>query len=418
VIEAGTEIAQLRRVVVSARGAKALTVILSFGGAAMSLTDQRATRRVFDFDLVLVVTTLATAVVGVVMVYTGSRGTAASVGLSSHYFLDRQILFVFLGIIVMAALASMDYRRIELVGMVIYGLSILGLLAVFAIGHSAQGAGRWINVGPIEVQPSEFAIVGLIVALATFVARRIDGLNWQDLVRMLAMAGLPIVLVMIQPDLGTAIIMAVVLVVMLAVAGLPVRTLILLILGGGLMFFLAIKIGPKIGLLHGYQFSRLTSFLQQDSKKSSIQQSIWNVKESKIAISAGGALGRGIGHGVQTNLGYVPEQQTDFIFSAVGEQLGFVGSTVLLAMLATIAWRVMRSAQLARDTFGRMLCAGIFTFIAYSTVQNAGMAMGIMPVTGVPLPFISYGGSAAICFFATVGIAISVRRHRGRRHAF
>jgi rod shape determining protein RodA len=114
----------------------------------------------------------------------------------------------------------------------------------------------------------------------------------------------------------------------------------------------------------------------------------------------------------------VPEQQTDFIFSAVGEQLGFVGSTVLLAMLATIAWRVMRSAQLARDTFGRMLCAGIFTFIAYSTVQNAGMAMGIMPVTGVPLPFISYGGSAAICFFAAVGIAISVRRHRGRRHAF
>jgi rod shape determining protein RodA len=386
--------------------------------AAISLTEPRTSRRVADFDLVLVLTVLATAVLGVVMVYTGSRATAASAGLSSHYFLDRQVLFVFLGIGVMAAMAMIDYRRIELVGMVIYGLSIAGLLGVFLIGHSAQGAGRWINLGPIEVQPSEFAILGLIVAIATFVARRIDGLSWHDLVRMLAMAGLPIVLVMIQPDLGTAIIMAIVLVVMLSVAGLPVRTLILLSLGAGLMFFLAIKIGPKIGLLHGYQFSRLGSFLQQDSKKPSIQQSIWNVRQSKIAIAAGGAFGKGIGHGVQTNLGYVPEQQTDFIFSAVGEQLGFFGSTIVLAMLGTIAWRVMRSAQLARDTFGRMLCAGIFAFIAYSTFQNAGMAMGIMPVTGVPLPFISYGGSAAICFFAVVGISISVRRHRGRRHGF
>jgi rod shape determining protein RodA len=386
--------------------------------AAISLSDSRTTRRVADFDLALVVTTVATAILGIVMVYTGSRGTAASVGLSSHYFLDRQILFVFLGVGVMAVLASIDYRRIELVGMVIYGLSIAGLLGVFLIGHSAQGAGRWINVGPIEVQPSEFAIVGLIVALSTFVARRIDGLSWQDLARMLAMAGLPIVLVMIQPDLGTAIIMAVILVVMLAVAGLPVRTLLLLMVGAGITFFLAIKIGPRVGLLHGYQFSRLGSFLQQDSHLRSIQHSIYNVVQSKIAISNGGAFGRGIGHGVQTNLGYVPEQQTDFIFSAVGEQLGFFGSTLVLLMLGTIAWRVMRAAQLARDTFGRMLCAGIFAFIAYSTFQNAGMAMGIMPVTGVPLPFISYGGSATLCFFAVVGIALSVRRHKGRRHAF
>jgi len=384
----------------------------------MSLSGPRATRRVADFDLVLVVTTLATAVLGVVMVYTGSRSTAASAGLSPHYFLNRQVFFVFLGVIVMVALAAMDYRRLELVGMVIYGLSIAGLLGVFVIGHSAQGAGRWINVGPIEVQPSEFAILGLIIALATFVARRIDGLTWRDLLRMLVMAGVPILLVLKQPDLGTAIIMVIILVVMLAVAGLPVRTLFLLSIGAAVMFFLAIKIGPKIGLLHGYQFSRLGSFLDQNSKNASIQGSIWNVQQSKLAIGHGGAFGTGLGHGVQTNGGYVPEQQTDFIFSAVGEQLGFFGSTLVLAMLGMIAWRVMRNAQLARDTFGRMLCAGVFTFIAYSTFQNAGMAMGIMPVAGVPLPFISYGGSAAICFFAAVGISISVRRHRGRRHAF
>jgi rod shape determining protein RodA len=384
--------------------------------AAISLGEPRAARRVGDIDVTLLVATLATAVVGVVMVYTGSRATAASVGLSTHYFLNRQALFVFLGIGVMAALAALDYRRLELVGMVIYGLSIAGLLGVFVIGHSAQGAGRWINVGPIEVQPSEFAIVGLIIALATFVARRNDGLNWRDLFRMLVMAAIPVVLVMKQPDLGTAIIMAVVLVVMLAVAGLPVRTLILLALGAGIVLFLFVKVGPKIGLFHDYQFSRLTSFLQQNStsKNPTIQQSIWNVQQSKLAIGAGGVHGQGLFHGSQTNNGYVPEQQTDFIFSAVGEQLGFIGSTLLLGMLGVIAWRLMRIAQLARDTFGRMLCAGAFAFIAFSTFQNAGMAMGIMPVAGVPLPFVSYGGSAALCSFAVIGIALSVRRHRGR----
>jgi rod shape determining protein RodA len=384
--------------------------------AAISLGEPRSARSLGDIDVPLLVATLATAVVGVVMVYTGSRAEAASAGLSTHYFLDRQALFVVLGVAVMAALAALDYRRLELVGMVIYGLSVAGLLAVFVIGHSAQGAGRWINVGPIEVQPSEFAIVGLIVALATFVARRNDGLTWRDLFRMLAMAIVPVVLVMKQPDLGTAIIMAVVLVVMLAVAGLPLRTLILLALGAGIALFLLVKIGPKIGLFHDYQFSRLTSFLQQNSKSKNptIQQSIWNVQQSKLAIGAGGVHGQGLFHGSQTNNGYVPEQQTDFIFSAVGEQLGFIGSTLLLAMLGVIAWRLMRIAQLARDTFGRMLCAGAFAFVAFSTFQNAGMAMGIMPVAGVPLPFVSYGGSAALCFFAVIGIALSVRRHRGR----
>ncbi len=367
-----------------------------------------------DFDLTLVLTTLVVAIIGVVMVYTGSRGTAAAAGLSSHYFLDRQALFTFFGIVVMIVLAAIDYRRIELVGMVVYGLSVAGLLAIFVIGHSALGAGRWISLGPVQIQPSEFAIVGLIVGLATFVARRNDGLNWRDVIRMLLMAAVPTLLVMKQPDLGTAVIMAVVLVVMLAVAGLPVRTLILLAIGAALALLLAFTIGPKLGLFHSYQLSRLTSFLQQNSKKASIQSSIWNVQQSKLAIGAGGVKGQGLFHGVQTNNGYVPEQQTDFIFSAVGEQLGFVGSTLLLAMLATISWRLLRGAQLARDTFGRLLCAGAFAFIAYSTVQNAGMSMGIMPVAGVPLPFVSYGGSATLCFFAIVGIAVSVRRNRGR----
>jgi rod shape determining protein RodA len=387
--------------------------------AAISFPEPRSARRtagrIGDLDVILLVTTLATAVLGVVMVYSGSRGEAAAAGLSPHYFLERQAIFVVFGAVVMAALAALDYRRLELVGMAIYGLSVAGLLAVFVVGHHAQGAGRWISFGPFEVQPSEFAILGLIVALATFVARRIDGLSWRDLLKMLAMAAVPMVLVVAQPDLGTAIIMAVVLVIMLAVAGLPVRTLVLLALGAALLLVAMAVIGRKIGLLHGYQFSRLGSFLQQDSKKPSIQQSIWNVSQSKLAIGNGGVHGQGLFHGFQTNNGYVPEQQTDFIFSAVAEQLGFLGSTLLLVMLGIISWRLLRAAQLARDTFGRLLCGGAFAFVAFSTFQNAGMAMGIMPVAGVPLPFVSYGGSAALCFFAVIGIALSVRRNRGRR---
>jgi rod shape determining protein RodA len=194
-----------------------------------------------------------------------------------------------------------------------------------------------------------------------------------------------------------------------------VRTLVLLALGAALLLVAMAVIGRKIGLLHGYQFSRLGSFLQQDSNKPSIQQSIWNVSQSKLAIGNGGVHGQGLFHGFQTNNGYVPEQQTDFIFSAVAEQLGFLGSTLLLVMLGIICWRLLRAAQLARDTFGRLLCGGAFAFVAFSTFQNAGMAMGIMPVAGVPLPFVSYGGSAALCFFAVIGIALSVRRNRGRR---
>ncbi len=380
----------------------------------MSLAEPRTVRRLGDLDLTLLGTTLLTAVVGVVMVYSGSRGTAAAAGLSPHYFMERQALFVFLGIVVMGILATMDYRRLELFGMVIYGLSLAGLLGVFVIGHHAQGAGRWISLGPIEIQPSEFAIVGEIIALATFVARRTDGLNWRDLFRMLVMAAVPTLLVMVQPDLGTAIILVVVLVIMLAVAGLPVRTLLLLAVAAAAALFVVAVVGRKIGLLHGYQFSRLGSFLQQDSKKASVQQSIWNVKQSKLAIAAGGLHGQGLFNGSQTNFGYVPEQQTDFIFSAVGEQLGFIGSTLLLGMLAVISWRLLRAAQLSRDTFGRLLCGGAFAFIAFSTFENAGMAMGIMPVAGVPLPFVSYGGSAVLCFFIVVGIALSVRRLRGR----
>ena len=360
-----------------------------------------------NFDFVLAAVTVAVALVGVVMVYTATRGSLLAQGEDPKSYLKKQALFVVLGIIGMVIVALFDYRRLEPLAMVLYWLIVLALLGVYVVGSSAQGAARWFTIGPIQLQPSEFAVVAVILAIASYCDKRDDtGLAWRDVFRLLLLAAIPIALVMGQPDLGTAIIMLIVLLVMLAVAGLPMRILIMLLLGVVLVFILAIE----SGILHHYQIARLTTFLNPNKPSSSkfVQYAEYNLQQSKDAIGSGGAFGTGIGHGVQTNGGYVPEQQTDFIFSAVGEQVGFVGATALLAMLGFIAWRILRAAGRSRDVFGRLVCAGLFTFLAFSVFQNAGMTMGIMPITGIPLPFVSYGGTAVLAFFMCVGLALSV----------
>ncbi len=180
---------------------------------------------------------------------------------------------------------------------------------------------------------------------------------------------------------------------------------------------LVVLVAVESGLLHHYQIARLTAFLNPSTHSNNpyVQSAIYNKQQAMNAIGSGGLFGSGIGHGAQTNLGYVPEQQTDFIFTAVGEQLGFVGAVGVLSLLGVIAWRVLHAAVVSRDTFGRLICAGLFAFIAFSVFQNAGMTMGIMPITGIPLPFVSYGGTAVLVFFGAVGLALSVgarRRHR------
>jgi rod shape determining protein RodA len=363
------------------------------------------------FDIVLAVATVLVALVGVVMVYTATRGSLLAAGEDPKAYLKKQALFVFLGIIVMVAVALFDYRRLEPLAMVLYVLIVLALLAVYVVGSHVQGSERWFTVGPMQLQPSEFAVLAVILAVASYCDKRMDeGLAWRDVFRLLILAAIPIVLVMGQPDLGTAMIMLIVLLVMLAVAGLPIRILVMLMVGVVLVALFAVE----TGILHHYQIARLTSFLNPGSTSSNsyVQSAIYNLQEAKNAIGSGGVLGAGIGHGAQTNLGYVPEQQTDFIFTAVGEQLGFIGAVGLLSMLGVIAWRLLRAAGSSRDVFGRLVCTGLFTFVAFSVFQNAGMTMGIMPITGIPLPLVSYGGTAVLCFFTAVGLALSVGARR------
>ncbi len=363
-------------------------------------------------DVLLVFSTLVMAVLGVVMVYSATRAKLIAAGVDPHYYLKRQAVFAVIGLIVMAVVTLIDYHRLEEWSVVIYGAVVFGLLAVLSpFGHHALGAQRWFSLGPFQLQPSAFASLALIVATAVYCARHQGNLELKRIGVLLLMAAVPILLVIKQPDLGTGIIMSVILITILVVSGAKLRYLALLgVLAVGGVFLVV-----HLGLLQRYQIDRLTGFLHQSQQTNGQSQpSSYNLEQSKIAISDGGVHGKGLFHGSQTNLAYVPEQQTDFIFTAVGEQLGFIGTASVLALFGLMVWRMLRAAQLARDHLGRLLCAGAFGLIAFSVFQNAGMTMGIMPITGIPLPFMSYGGSATIAFFAAMGIVLNVGMRRFR----
>jgi rod shape determining protein RodA len=363
---------------------------------------------VLRVDVVLGLTTLIVAAIGVVIVYSSTRTLAVLEGLSPHYYLDHQAAYVLAGALAMVVLAVVDYHWLEHASAVLYIGVLLALLVTFSpVGSSALGATRWIEVGPVQIQPSAFAIPVLIVTVATFCARRPEGLERTDLIKVLALAAVPILLVVKQPDLASGIVMSVVLLVMLVVAGIPNRYLVLLLASAVIGGFAIVH----LGFLQSYQLDRLTSFLNQGKD---LKGSTYNVHQSVAAIGSGGFWGKGLLHGSQTNLQYVPSQPTDFIFSAVGEQLGFVGSASVILLLAIVSWRMLRAAQTSYDAFGRLLAVGGFAFIAFSAFENAGMSMGIMPVAGIPLPFLSYGGSAIVAFFCAVGMGLSVHLHQKR----
>jgi rod shape determining protein RodA len=371
---------------------------VTYAPATLATRSRRITTRA---DPVLVVTSFILACVGAVMIYSATRDNLALNGEDPRYYLKRQAAFIAVGVLGMAGVVLLDYRRLEQVSTLLYVGTLVALVAVFVVGRHALGSQRWFPLGPLQLQPSEFATLVLIIAIATYCARRPEGLDFRDLVRMVLLAVVPILLIIKQPDLGTAIVMTVVLLVMLAVAGMPGRYLILLIAGAVIVVVVALK----LGLLQAYQIQRLTSFISPNGASA---QATYNVTQAKDAIAVGGIFGKGLFHGLSTNLAYVPEQQTDFIFSAVGEQVGFVGAGVLLLLYGVVAWRILRTAQLAKDAFGRLICAGVFALLVFSVFENVGMNMGIMPVAGIPLPFLSYGGSAMIAFFMAIGLVSSV----------
>ena len=354
---------------------------------------------------------IALGVTGVLMIYSATRQALVSAGYNPQYYLERQSLFVVIGIAVMYGISLIDYRRFEMVATPLYIAGILGLIGVFFLGSSALGAQRWFNLGLFQVQPSEFTVLFVIVAVATYCERRPEGLKLYDVWRLLLMAALPMGMIALQPDLGTAIIIVFSVSAMLIVAGVPPRFMSALAVVGAIGIVLA----AYFSVLQKYQIDRFVSFLNQSSSSANaqLQALLYEVNNAKSAIGSGGLHGAGFFQGLQTILGYVPEQRTDFIFTAIGEQLGFIGSVLIVSLLGFVAYRMFRIGRNAKDTMGRVMVLGIFIFFAFSCFENIGMTMGIMPVTGIPLPLLSYGGSAAIVFFAAGGVVLSVSRRSG-----
>ncbi len=360
-----------------------------------------------DLDPFLIGATLMISALSLFMIYSSTHERLRSEGVDEFYFVKRQGAAIFVGLVVLAVLLAIDYRKLRDFSALAYIVTVVLLLIVLSpIGSSARGSQAWFQLpGGFQFQPSEIAKFGIIIAVAGYANEHRGEMNPWRLTVTIGLAAVPLGLVMIQPDLGTAMVLGLVVIALLAVAGASIRHLLVLALLS-LTFVVAIV---NVGVLRQYQVDRLTSFVNQGGDK---RNTTYNTDQSKIAIGTGGVTGRGFGNGPQTGGGFVPEQHTDFIFTAVGEELGFIGAATLLALFAVVIWRTWRAALLARDFFGTLVCVGVLAMFSFQIFENIGMTMGIMPVTGIPLPFMSYGGSSTLTDFACIALVANVSMRR------
>jgi rod shape determining protein RodA len=356
-------------------------------------------------DVVLLGSVLAVAALGCLMVFSSTRGRNPDS--FDTYFLQRQLVFVTAGAVLMVLTTLVDYRRYREVVPVVYGGAVaLLVLVISPVGSERKGAQRWFDLGGFQLQPAEIAKIAVIVSLAAVLAHFGQELDLRRLALALAVPGVPFLLFMLQPDLGSALVFVAISMGALLIGGARVRHIAVLTVVG------LIGVGAVLssGMLEEYQQCRLTSFLERQDE--SCEGGTYNQDQSQVAIGSGAVFGKGVFQGTQTRLDIVPEQHTDFIFTAVGEELGFAGSATLLALLSIITWRIWRTAQLARDPFGTLICVGVLCLFVFQVFENVGMAMGIMPVTGIPLPFMSYGGSATLSSFILMGLVLNVHMRR------
>jgi rod shape determining protein RodA len=358
-------------------------------------------------DLVLIGCVVAVSALGCLMIFSATRGRNPDDFDTSY--LAKQLLFMAVGAGVMAVVAAVDYRRYrELVPLAYGGIILMLLLVVSGLGSTKKGTQAWFPLGPFQLQPSELAKIVVIVALASVIAHFESDLDLGRLVAILGAVGLPMGLILLQPDLGTALVFVAVTMGMLLVGGAQLRHIVAVTALGALGVFVVLQ----SGMLANYQQCRLTSFLGEQSDDCEARDSAYNADQAQVAIGSGGALGKGPFNGTQTRLDLVPEQHTDFIFTAVGEELGFVGAGTLLSLLGVIAWRIWRTAQMARDPLGTLICVGVLSMFVFQVFENIGMTMGIMPVTGIPLPFMSYGGSSTLTEFIAIGLVLNIHMRR------
>ena len=357
-------------------------------------------------DPVLMATAIGLSIYGLFMVFSASRNIADELAGDPGFFVKKQVVFVMLGVIAMIVAATFDYRLTKVYAPIAYGAILFLLLLVLTpIGDETAGAQRWIDLFGFQFQPSEFAKITMVAALAAYLSE-LREVRLEHVWRAAAIAGGPMALIFLQPDIGTMMVFAASLIALLVIGGAKPRHIAVLLFTA----ILGIVVAFNIGIVKEYQIERLTTFLDRDAADP--LRSGYNLKQSEIAIGSGGLWGLGYREGPQTNLDFVPEQHTDFVFTVVGEELGFVGAIGLLALYGVLIWRGFRTAMLSRDSYGTLLAMGIVAMLGFQIFVNIGMTMGIMPVTGIPLPLVSYGGTAMMTNWLAIGLLMNVHMRR------
>ncbi len=365
------------------------------------------TLRLRDFDPILLLAALARVALGTLLIYSGSLNRFGPPdGLDFSHPVVRQATFASVGLFLALVIARIDYRILGTLSVGLYIASIATLVFVLVVGEAAYGSRRWILVGDTPVQPSEIAKLVVIIVVAKYLADHQESIgSLRVLLTSLAITAVPAALVFAEPDLGSAVIFAAVWLGMVTVAGARWRHLL------GLLGTAIVSVPfVFIGLVTDYQRERIALWLNPGSDP---QGAGFNILQGKISIGSGGIFGKGLTEGGQTQLDYLRTETTDYVFSVLGEELGFVGALVLFALFIVLLWRALRVAELSPDLFGRLLATGMVIFILLQTFINVGVNVGLLPVTGIPLPFVSQGGSSLITLFIGLGILQSILlRHR------
>jgi len=365
--------------------------------------------RVPRLDWVLLLATLALLSLSVLLVWSATAERDTLTGGDPQAFLRRHLVNIAIGVVLSVLVAATDHRWVRILAPAVYVASLIGLVLVLVMGSTINGSRSWIVLAGMSIQPAEFAKLSVVIGMALVVAERTES-SWRqrevrhlDVLGMLAVAALPAGLILLQPDLGTMLVLLATVFGVIAASGAPRRWLVGLAAGGVVVATVAVK----LGVLKTYQIDRFMAFMDPTLDP---RGAGYNTEQARIAIGNGGVFGQGLFHGSQTRSGFVPEQQTDFIFTVAGEELGLIGAGVVILLLGVVLWRALTIAAQADDLFGRLAAAGVACWLGFQAFQNIGMCLGIMPVTGVPLPLVSYGGSSMFASLVGVGLLLNIQR--------
>jgi rod shape determining protein RodA len=359
-------------------------------------------------DPVLIVTALVLTGVGLVAIYSAKLQALTNQGVPTTFYISRQLIALAIGLVALVIASVIDYRRLQSYAAVLYGGSVvLLILTLTPLGTEINASQRWIVLGGFQLQPSELAKIAVLIAMAALLHEAKGEPGIGTVGAGLVITLVPMVLVFLQPDLGTSIVFVWLTAALFLIGGVKARYLVSLVIAG----FVGVIVALQTEVIQAYQLGRLTSFLGA-SDPALAQGGAFHTRQSLIAIGSGQFSGKGLFEGTQTTLQFVPENHTDFVFTVIGEEFGFIGTSFVLALFLLLVWRSLRIAVMAKDLFGTLVASGIASVLALQVVINVGMTIGVMPVTGLPLPFVSYGGTSLIVWFTMVGLLLNVHMRR------